>query len=44
MQKSMLHGPADSKEQGRFFCSGIDDCKLAVERDIEGFCDKSPQN
>lgn len=37
----MLHVPADCKGQESYFCSGIEDCRLTVERDIEGFYDNS---
>lgn len=33
------YDPADCKQQGGFFCSGTDDCRLTVDTDIEGFCD-----
>lgn len=36
----MLHVPTDYKGQGSFFCRCINDCGLAVEKDLEGFCDK----
>lgn len=33
MWKSMIHVVTDCKEQGSYFCSSIDDCKLTVEKE-----------
>ena len=35
--KSVLRVLADSKGQGSYFYSGIDDCRLTVKRHTEGF-------
>ena len=31
MCKSLIHVPADSKEQGSYLCHGIDDCRKGTE-------------
>lgn len=36
---SMIHAPDDCKGQGSYFFTGMDDCRLTVKRDIEGFCE-----
>lgn len=30
---TMVHAPPDCKRQGSYFCSGLNDCTLAVEKD-----------
>lgn len=33
--KSLIHVPADCKGQGSFFCHGIDDRRVTIEKDTE---------
>lgn len=36
--KSIIHVLANCKVQGSYFYSGINECRLSVERTIKGFC------
>jgi hypothetical protein len=36
MWMSMIDAPTDGKDQGNYFCHGINDCRLTVEKDTEG--------